>query len=341
MPVFITEASEENPRLLLITSPHQLGEKVENFFQHKGFEVVRVGLNEVSGIGPQNFYKICVIFDEDSFKNQQKEILKQLKQRSENTSIIIPVFTTISSNDPALSPWTTQSNEQQQFLEKLERDLPKANFFFIKDVVEFNPAPLQNIVQEVSGGELIDPQVVLRIQTLQDLWPMLEKHLLTPGEGRKTLFQGEKEESIKILRDLRQFYQQAKGTLLEVSPHPAILIPDLFVADKTQKTPKNYLGVALQKYVKQLRVEEKSVPLQEPLGEVQLSSPIITSHSLISPISTPYIENRLKKYEKRMEEVVRLRQFRPYWQRSQAQIYQLLTTKDQTKKITSSPPNSQ
>src|SRR5258708_31548977 len=34
-----------------------------------------------------------------------------------------------------------------------------------------------------------------------------------------------------------------------------------------------------------------------------------------------------------MEEVVRLRQLRPYWQRYQAQMYQLRMTKDQTKKI--------
>src|SRR5579859_920076 len=333
MPVFITEASEEKPQLLLITSPHQLGEKVENFFRHKEFGVVRVGLNEFSGIGAQNFHKIFLILDGDFVKNPQKEIFGQLKQRNENTSVIVPVFTTISSNDPALSSWVTQSSEQQQFLEKLERDVPRANFFFIKDVVELNPASLQNIVQEASGGELVDPQVVLRLQTLQDLWPALEKHLLAPGEGKKTLFQGEKEESTKIVRDLTAIYQQAKGTLLEVSSHPAILIPDLFVADKTQKTPKNYLSVTLQKYAKQLRVGEKSVLPQEPPSEVQFSSPTTTPRNFILPISTPYIENRLKKYEKRMEEVVRLRQFRPYWQRSQAQMYQLRATKDQTKKI--------
>src|SRR5579859_1451377 len=350
MPVFITEASEEKPQLLFITSAHQLSEKVEGFFRQKEFEVLRVDPENISEINPQSFYRIFFLVDEALTKNSLKEVFSFLKRRAEGLSIIVPILTTISSEDPALSSWIARSNEQQHFLEKIEKNFPRANFFFLKDVVDLNPSPLWFLTERASGGELVDPQIALRPQALQDLWPTLEKYLLTPGEGKKILFQGEKQDSTKIVVELQQHYQQQGGVALQIIEHPAILIPDLFVVEKTQKIAKSYLSAAFQKYLKQLRVEEQPTPLELPeqqtppellqnspeipeVQEVQFSSPTTTARDLILPVSAPYIENRLKKYEKRMEEVVRLRQFRPYWQRSQAQMYQLRSTKDQTKKI--------
>src|SRR5258708_6564968 len=100
MSFFITETTDEKPRVLLISSPHVLSQKIEGFFKQNDFDVTRKDLTAFVNLTDiktrewetNTFYKIVLVLEEDFLQVRNWEHLFQFltwRKSSSKTKTIL------------------------------------------------------------------------------------------------------------------------------------------------------------------------------------------------------------------------------------------------------------
>lgn len=346
MALYITETSDEKPSVLLVTFPSRLQTDLVGFFREKKLEVVPIELlnmlndfeAEELKLRGRDFYKVVVFLDIRFVSFPAWPKVLSFLQKYPDITVIFPLLTPIISNDPLVHDWVSSLQIQKQLLEDLFRILPQANFLCLQDVVNLythSDAPLNFFLSRVGEGKLINPEVETHPQLTADVVVAVKKQLLLPIRAQRMLFQAEKRSSFAVVSEIQDLYFDKFQMRLKIST--IVAHPRKMEFSFTQIVRPKSSGFA--EYLKRVvmglpeyRVEqEKVVPMeviappepaqQRPIYQPEPIQPHIPKQlPMVAPTDMPYIENRFKKYEKKMEELDRKQKFAVHWQRSMLRV---------------------
>ncbi len=321
MSFFITETTDEKPKVLLISAAHVLAQKVERFFREKDFEVTRqelgffINLTEPKAkqLSGTQFYKIILILEEDFFQVKNWEHLFQfLQQRPEQLILIAQLLTALDTKEPLLREWQERAALQRKVCLDIQKWLPQLTFIYGQDLLNF-PSEEKNILSfvksEIERGVLPTASFAFYPQTVEQFFDETQNYLLFPGFGQKFLFQAKKKTFAEVSTVISTAYQERFGSqLMKIELLGQETPEELHFTEVFKNKTKNFHDSFTQMFP-QTR-PNVTVPHKITLPDESF----VPTHPV--PLNIPYIENRLKKYEKKMEELAKKDQFHPYWSRA-------------------------
>ncbi len=344
MPILVTETTDEQPRVLLIGEQTALLRQVIHFFQENNLQVFVKNKKELNTktnqeFEPGFFYKVFFLTSSEEIFENPTEIEKTmqfLENRQRNGGFITLIFsgiTPIESNDSELNAWSQLSRAQRVFLENFRSTFPKADVFVGQDVVgltgSFEP-PITSFFTLFQEKKLVDPNIFLTLQTPEDFFEHIKNFLLHPKKNSPVFICGPKKNSGEVVRKIQEFYQDLSGVFLNitqplvkplesltgfhvVSLHQSSVLEKIYaeiqtalLAAKQHQAQQTQSSFSEKKKSKKPSIAEEVTITREFVDLVGHHEPRVV------PIYTPVIDNRLKKYEQRKEEINRKRQATKY-----------------------------
>jgi hypothetical protein len=335
MSVLVTETNAFQPRALVISDQHILAEQMVSFFHQSDFQVEWWGRAAVAEAAQTQvdlgvFDKIVVVFF-GSVKEVSDQVLSLISAHQSKLAVLLPYTPPFSSSERFLKELVTQTTYVYDLGVYVQAVLPHAKLFFLQDVwYPDDPSYaleqwLPHLLRPKQNAVLNNPEGDLFPQTLDQVWAKIQKALLTPGR-EKYLVRGKKvswPKFAELLQQKAEEHWQRPYSLCQVfrpettQPYTKTLI--------STGLPENLLFqyVLLQYPVeltksRQITVDEVAQPSVVPFSSSPPRYPagadggsLVTRKKGVVLLHSPQVENRMKKYEKKMAEVAHRQRLKP------------------------------
>jgi hypothetical protein len=299
MSSFIVETSEELPKILVFVANQDSRHRVEPFLKEKGFipevYVIDEKNNRELVFAPSlkrgEWYKIIIWLDQLFLSEKQAflpSLVEFLMSRSEEKIWVGTLLTSLEVCD--VFPAWVQATVRQQEVLYLMNQVKKSTFLLGKNVVPgsgnvtLEKQPLAYMQTPEADGTILVPRTKLSFLSEQLFDQEVKKKLLQPRHA-STLFQGEPEIECREL--LREW-----GDVQEVDCSFGSIA---LVEEKLQKhvLPDQQVMSSLQNFI-----YNGASPYPSEPGQVMKPRSV-----QVVPLKQPLIENRQKKYERRVAEL--------------------------------------
>ncbi len=329
MAFLITETTSEDPVVLVVSKSSVLQERTAAFLEKKNLQVEQVDptafssshlSNTLSYLEKKTFYKIVLFYDGKENELWQ-DVIKALKKRKEQFVCVASILSGIRANTRVFQAWQEAFQAQCDFFLHLQERVPRANLILLENVIDEKNEAFAFFPYLVSGQkeELYDPEIKLSFFSSTVVTDLLGSVLITPGKGKRILFHGQKKESAGLVSKLQKSFLEKRGSSFKVISTPVELVPFPFeTQNKIVREEVNVLP-AIVSFLENQPVDLPTLDIPQPSQEVAEDVPVYEIHTspeesvdpvlpvrraYVVPHSIPYIENRLKKYEKRKKQAV-------------------------------------
>jgi hypothetical protein len=345
MSVFITETTAEKPRVLMVSQKQLLQERLARFFIAKGLDVVVKTpaqiLSHVANREPfsaDQFYKILWIYEpSESLSADWSRLLAFFQQQEANLVVITHLMTQLVLPGRELPELREQLDFQERVFAQVRKKIPWALYLVGQDVLGKSDEILQvfsYVFASAQNGVVSWPSSSFHFQDENAFFESIEKYLLSPLRGSVILFQGKKrkaEEYVDFIGrlgwrvnmvDAEEVADETLSKVVKTRADVDGLVREILkkLAENEPVAARLVVGPpqAAEAIVPQAEMAKRETILRQELTQeiALVSSAIFDASKFVVPVVIPYIENRLKNYEKKMEELWKRNQFTQYWKSS-------------------------
>ncbi|MGD9129415.1 MAG: DUF4012 domain-containing protein [Candidatus Woesebacteria bacterium] len=218
MASLLTQSTEENLKILLISETCALSEFLKSFLQEQEIEASYLSpqtfknLSDFQKFKNLNFYKIIFIYgfsDYDSLL--YNKIIEFLKTRDEAKIILTKICSTVKQSEKIFKDWQDKYKDELFFLETCQEQLKDALIITAQDLVESNEKisyPLRFLFSGIKKGILLNPQIDFYLHSDQEFFKAIKNQILKPHESKNILVKGQAVSSTKLCQDLAELYYQ-------------------------------------------------------------------------------------------------------------------------------------
>lgn len=325
MSFLVTETSSDQPSALVISDQHALKKMVVEFLRQANFKVVEWGRAEVlaarkNPTEAKSFDKIFVILL-GNVKEVVGEVSEVLKDVRRKTSVVAPYTSPFVSKQKIAQDLVVQTKYLADFSAYVQITFAEANVFLLEDVLYPNEPGFYfeqwwSKLLEISTKTIFSsPSAFIYPQTLEQAWLRLQKSLFSPKKGELYLIRGVKISLAEVCEIVQQETETRWKHIYQLHnldrPEKEMLSAKTLVSAGIKKN--EFIQEFLRRFVSnfhqgshQYLVTETVLPENE---EVFVKEE--PHRDGVVPPQIPQIENRMKKYEKKMSEVAHRHSLRP------------------------------
>src|SRR5258708_1961164 len=222
MPSLITETTIDQPKILLISDGHALQHELVLFLEKKHIQVKIVSAsfftkNTRQEFIDQAFYKIIWVVEyRTDDPVDLEEVFRFLTPRQEPLSVVCDFVTPIRSSQPQVKDWVGQSFWQQQFLDYVLQNFPRASICIAQDLVGVRrscEAPFSYLLNQ-DPNSFLDPGVSLTPHNIVAFMERMQEFFFHPPGIKRWVVSGPPVISAQILEIAQQVsVQQGRGEL--------------------------------------------------------------------------------------------------------------------------------
>lgn len=315
MSFLFTETNGSQAKALVVSDSHVLAENITAFFRQANFQVEEWGRASFLAAveNPPDFDtidKIVVILLGD-LKETVGEIVSLFKNYQSKLLVIAPYALPIHSTHAAAEELVVQTKYIADLTRYLRTSLPETRSFFLQDV--YYPKKdafyfeqwLNNLLQPSAWVVFDHPEIDIYPQSLEEVAITIRKNLFAPSRKEVFLVRGQPVKLHQVAKLLQQAIEEKwqESCLLQPIEQQDSNLPSQILSSR---------GLAVSGLVQQLLLthlefldKAKNALTKRKIKE-SLSVPITlpeNNRKMIYPPAIPKIENRMKKYEKKMAEV--------------------------------------
>ncbi len=321
MSVLVTETTVDQPNALIVSDDHILANDLTHQLRQADFAVTQWGRVEVLSLDQRGaldlnaFDKIIIVLL-GSLKDQITTLAKIFGKHQSKLWIIAPFTSSFSSSDPYAQELVKQTHYLNQLGKYVLAEFSQATCILLEDVwyppnIAFTLEQwLLRMVQPSHRLLFTGSPADFYPQSLDLIGTAIQKVVFGPNKREKYLVRGKKRDLLTLTSFLQAYIQKNIGSSFEVAgvtresnvsaDVKTLLTPGVSEVELVQPIVLSYADVLLPapstSHIKP--IIKKSAEIVRPDEK-----PYFERKGFVTPAIIPLIENRMKKYEKKMQEL--------------------------------------
>jgi hypothetical protein len=291
---YITDTTDEQISLLVVASPLFMPVVKKVFSSTTEFNIQIRSLSDFASDADElvkySWYKVLFFLDPVEVGGGWPFIKNEASQSLLKSALIIfPLTTAVQPDGQSSEEWISAIEKEVTGFNNLEENIDISNFIFYENGIVKNTYPLRFFIQLSGAGFILDPQLSIRLLSLEAVVNQVKKTLFAPAR-KPRFFRGKSiksSEIVRIIADLYERYHQREFTARQrpqvITPHPVLLRRDEPVEEI--ELPVNVQD-ELSEWVKKTQlVEIETKPLssiEAPVKEIKNVAPVVIKHQFIT-----------------------------------------------------------
>jgi hypothetical protein len=227
MPALITQALDDNLKILLIAEPSKLSHLLVSEIQRRaeiGVELISPLKFSSGKLTHKSWYKLVLLFEHPLIEDSS--LIERLCFLPNKTIVVMPLTTAIKGSNNEIIGWDKQLGKELDLYNSLVENIDVSRFIFYTDLVKSNTDPVKYFFSQFQQSLLIDPSIELNLQTIEGLVSTLTSSLLKPQKMAR-IIKGKPRISSGYLQKVKELYLShhrvnlpIKRSQLQLIEHP-------------------------------------------------------------------------------------------------------------------------
>jgi len=217
MSALITHTLDEDLKILLIAESSKFSHLLIKKIQHQSgidVELISPLEFEVGKNTNKSWYKVVLLFENPL--TEYLSVIEKLCFLPTSTTAVMPMTTSVGVDTKKNRSWDRQVEVEKKLFDSLVKYIDTSRLLIYSDLVEKDSELLKFFFSQLERGLLVDPNIELKLQTLDKLISRISSSILKPQSKKMSVIGGRARISGNFLQEIKRLYLSQRQISLPI-----------------------------------------------------------------------------------------------------------------------------